>query len=142
MKAYFESLSPYQCLPPYQSEVLVTSGWISRGAKGTTDSDGTRRCWFSRDADQRDIDGVSPGFAFGQYTVDRIRGIAGRHFDFDAEFFRERIHDRAILARWRAAGSYTEGAFLLCRGDELGPFLFEIRGGLGRGGAEGRWRYE
>src|SRR6185503_18362434 len=48
MNAYFESLSPYQCRPPYQSEVLVTSGWISSGAKGTTDSEGTSRCWFSR----------------------------------------------------------------------------------------------
>src|SRR5687767_1165982 len=48
MKAYFESLSPYQCLPPYQSDMFVTSGWMRRGAKGTTDSDGTSRCWFSR----------------------------------------------------------------------------------------------
>src|ERR671919_2358835 len=48
MKTYLDALSVYQCFPPYQLAVFTTSGWMSKGANATRDSDGTSLWLFSR----------------------------------------------------------------------------------------------
>src|SRR5690242_8603710 len=49
MNVNFENLSAYQCRPRYQPDLSSTSGWMSSGANGTRDSEGTSRWLFSRE---------------------------------------------------------------------------------------------
>src|SRR5215831_7273146 len=49
MKAYFESLSLYQYRLRYQADLSSTSGWMSNGAKGISDPEGTSLWLFSRE---------------------------------------------------------------------------------------------
>src|SRR5882724_495133 len=79
--------------------------------------------------DQCDVHDVSSRLSLRQHSVDRVGGVAGRDFDFDAKFFAECVDNGAVLARRRTAGSNHKSAFLLRRRYELGPFLLEIRGG-------------
>src|SRR6266850_3321300 len=49
MKVYFDSLSLYQYRPRYQADLSTTSGWMSKGANGISDSEGTSLWLLSRE---------------------------------------------------------------------------------------------